>query len=102
MKSSGITEPSACVVVTEAAPGHNKDHFMPMFWGDPPRVVNPMIQMGQWDASRAEPKTMAIRIHQGRSNYVFADGHAARHAFADTWRQTPGAPATVDWYDPVR
>lgn len=102
LKSSNIPNPSTCVVATELAPTLNKDHFMPMFWGNPPRVQNSMVQNGQWDPAKAEPKTLAIRVHQGRANYVFADGHAARHEFTDSWRQSDGSAPTVDWYDPLR
>ncbi len=78
------------------------DHFMPMYWGMPPRVVDPMMNHRLWDEMRGEPTTLAIRRHQGGANYVFADGHAKWHRFEHTWQQVPGNPPHVDWYDPMR
>ncbi|MCC6485216.1 MAG: prepilin-type N-terminal cleavage/methylation domain-containing protein [Armatimonadetes bacterium] len=101
MKSSAIQDPTHCIVAAELTLNIARDHFMPMFWGMPPKVPNMMIQASQWDSGRAEPKTVAIRMHKTGANYVFADGHAARHNFGDTWRQVPGAKPQVDWYDPM-
>lgn len=96
LHSGQITYPCATVVVAEMVFTVNKDHFMPMFWGNPPKVANPMIQTAQWNSSASEPKTVAIRIHQGGANYVFADGHARWMQFADTWGPDR------DFYDPRR
>jgi prepilin-type processing-associated H-X9-DG protein len=46
------------------------------------------------------PKTLAFERHTTRANYVFTDGHAASHAFEQTWRQEAGNPPEIDWYDP--
>jgi prepilin-type N-terminal cleavage/methylation domain-containing protein/prepilin-type processing-associated H-X9-DG protein len=89
----------------------SEDHFMPMFWGDPARV-DPGMGGGmdggitgsgdQWDMDKQEPTTVAIRRHQGGSNYVFVDGHAKWHRFSATWQQMMGQPPSRDWYDPGR
>ncbi|HEX7011078.1 MAG TPA: prepilin-type N-terminal cleavage/methylation domain-containing protein [Phycisphaeraceae bacterium] len=97
-----VVSPSHAVVVAELSDDLNKDHFMPMFWGTPPKLANMMMQSRQWDAAKGQPKVLSIHRHQDTANYVFADGHAATHAFEDTWQQTPGSPPAVDWYDPLK
>jgi prepilin-type N-terminal cleavage/methylation domain-containing protein/prepilin-type processing-associated H-X9-DG protein len=106
---AAVASPSKCVFSAELAEFNSKtgmaikgDHFMPMYWGTPPRVNNPMMNMRMWDATKGEPTTLAIRRHQGGSNYAFVDGHAKWHRFEQTWQQIPGNPPTVDWYDPLR
>ncbi len=95
--------PSRTVICAELKEEMGMDHFMPMFWGDPPAVTNPMIQARQWDAAAQLPRVIEHTRHAGeRANYVMADGHAAPHAFDDTWRQTTGQPPDRDWYDPKR
>ena len=77
------------------------DHFMPMYWGDPPAVSNTMMQDKQWDATRGRPKTIDHTRHPGENaNYVFTDGHAGTLEFDATWRQQSGSAPSVDWYDP--
>lgn len=111
---AGVNYPAETVFVTELAERNGKtgmaiseDHFMPMFWGDPPRIDPGMgggISGGedQWDAAKQEPTTLAIRRHQGGCNYVFVDGHAKSHRFGATWQQTIGQAPSRDWYDPGR
>ncbi|HZP81071.1 MAG TPA: DUF1559 domain-containing protein [Chthonomonadaceae bacterium] len=102
IRMAQITAPAQCILVAELADPVNEDHFMPMVWGNPPRVDAPEEAEEQWDVEKAEPKSVAIRRHQGGANYVFAEGHAKWHRFAQTFRQTPGQPPTVDWYDPQK
>jgi prepilin-type N-terminal cleavage/methylation domain-containing protein/prepilin-type processing-associated H-X9-DG protein len=106
---AAVASPAKCVFSAELAEFNSKtgmaikgDHFMPMYWGTPPRVNDPMMNMMMWDATKGEPTTLAIRRHQGGSNYAFVDGHAKWHRFEQTWQQFPGNPPTVDWYDPLR
>lgn len=102
VRPASIGEPSHTVIAAELAEEMGSDHFMPMYWGDPPAVVHPMMQVRQWDAARERPRVIQHTRHGAlRANYVFADGHAGAHAFADTWRQTPGSSPTRNWYDPV-
>lgn len=96
LKAGHVTRPTATIVVAEMSPSVNKDHFMPMFWGDSPKVSNPMVQAGQWDPVTSEPRTVAIRAHQGGANYVLADGHARWMEFPQTWGHNR------DFYDPRR
>jgi prepilin-type N-terminal cleavage/methylation domain-containing protein/prepilin-type processing-associated H-X9-DG protein len=70
--------------------------------GQPPRVVDGMMNDRLWDATRGVPTTLAITRHSGGSNYVFTDGHAKWHKFEQTWQQTSGQPPSRDWYDPTR
>ncbi|MCS6860899.1 MAG: DUF1559 domain-containing protein [Abditibacteriales bacterium] len=93
-----VTYPAQCIIVAELSDDRRGDHFMPMFWGDPPKVANPMMQMMEWDMMRNEPKSLSIRRHQNGANYVFVDGHAKWYRFEQTWN----AGARVDWYDPSR
>jgi len=97
-----VTYPAECVIVTELADHRFGDHFMPMFWGNPPKVVNGMMQMNEWDMMRGEPKSTSIRRHQNGANYVFVDGHAKWQRFEQTWQQAAGSPPRVDEYDPKR
>lgn len=95
-----IDMPSRCVVAAELTEGAAMDHFMPMFWGDPPAVENPMIQSRQWDLATARPKVIQHTRHAAeRANYVFADGHAAPHAFDALWEQQAGATPLRNWFD---
>lgn len=95
-----IARPSDLIVVTELADNVAKDHFMPMYWGNPPRVANAMMQAKQWNATSQEPITLSIRRHDDGANYVFADAHADWQTFANTWNQQPGQSPTRDLYDP--
>jgi len=97
---SDIHSPASTIIAAELIEDKAMDHFMPMYWGDPPAVSNGMMQTAQWDAGEQRPKTIIHTRHRGRANYIFTDGHAATHAFADTWQQTPGERPTRDWYDP--
>lgn len=106
---AGIHRPSEVIFAAELEHRHRKtqaiiaaDHFMPMYWGNPPRSADPMMQARQWDMAAGEPNTVAIRRHQGGSNYVFTDGHAKWLPFGRTWQQSPGMPPAVDLYDPGR
>ncbi len=103
VKPFQIRSPSECVLCAELAEEMAMDHFMPMYWGEPPAVENAMIQSRQWDAATQLPRTIQHSRHAGeRANYVFADGHAAAHTFDLTWQQRAGEPPSVDWYDPRR
>lgn len=103
VKSFHIRSPSECVLCAELAEEMAMDHFMPMYWGDPPAVENAMIQSRQWDSSTRLPRTIQHSRHNGeQANYVFTDGHAAAHTFGHTWHQSVGEAPCVDWYDPHR
>jgi len=95
-----ITTPAETIIAAELIENTAMDHFMPMYWGDPPAVASIMMQSRQWDAATGEPKTIIHTRHVGEANYVFTDGHAAAHAFPDTWVQESGQPPAVDWYNP--
>jgi len=106
---AAVVSPAQCIYSAELAERHSRtgmlikaDHFMPMYWGTPPRVVDSQMNMMTWDAARGEPTTLAIRRHNGGSNYVFVDGHARWHPFSQTWRQIAGHPPLRDWYDPMK
>lgn len=101
VRASQIAFPTRTVLGAELTEELAMDHFMPMYWGDPPAVSNPMIQMRQWDPETQRPRVIQHTRHNGeRANYVFTDGHARAHPFGDTWAQTPGEAPTTDWYDP--
>ncbi|MDW8026711.1 MAG: DUF1559 domain-containing protein, partial [Armatimonadota bacterium] len=100
-----VEKPSQCIIVAELADQVVDDHFVPAAWGNPTKV--PEFGPGseeheaEWDDEKGEPKSVAIRRHQGGANYVFVDGHAKWLLFHQTWKQTPGYPPEVDWYDPL-
>lgn len=96
-----IAGPSQTIIAAELIDNLAADHFMPMYWGDPPAVSAMMMQNRQWDASTGLPKTVIHTRHLGRANYVFADGHAATHEFEETWQQEAGREPVIDWYDPL-
>ena len=101
VKASQISLPSRCVLSAELSEEMGMDHFMPMYWGEPPAVSNPMIQLRQWDTTTQLPKVIHHTRHGGgRANYVFTDGHAGAHPFSDTWQQVVGEAPSRDWYDP--
>lgn len=100
LRLASINRPAECILVAELADSVTEDHFMPMMWGDPPKVNDPDGMVEQWDMTTAEPKQVAIRRHQQGANYVFTEGHAKWHRFPQTWQQVPGSLPTVDWYDP--
>ncbi len=102
VKASQIVFPSRCVLSAELTEEMGMDHFMPMFWGDPPAVSSPMVQARQWDAATELPKVIQHTRHGSeRANYVFTDGHAGAHPFSDTWQQMAGEDPTRNWYDPM-
>ena len=83
----------------------NGDHFMPMFWGDPPRSSMAMggmnMTMMQWNMTNQRPRTLWYDMFRDKANYLFADGHAKAHSFDQTWSQTMGNEPSLDWYDPL-
>ncbi len=97
-----VTRPAETVIAAEVTEDVAIDHFMPMYWGDPPAVPNAMMQSRQWDAATQRPRTIAFDRHKQTANYVFTDGHAANHPFDETWQQHPGAEPRVNWYEPTR
>jgi prepilin-type N-terminal cleavage/methylation domain-containing protein/prepilin-type processing-associated H-X9-DG protein len=105
IRLSQVVKPSQCIIVAELADQVEDDHFVPAAWGNPTKV--PEFGPGseeheaEWDDEKGEPKSLAIRRHQGGANYVFVDGHAKWLQFRQTWRQVPGFPPEVDWYDPL-
>ncbi|MEN3000690.1 MAG: DUF1559 domain-containing protein [Armatimonadota bacterium] len=106
---AAVVNPAQCVFAAELAERNSRtgmlikgDHFMPMYWGTPPRVADSEMNARLWDPTRGEPTTLAIRRHNGGANYVFVDGHAKWHPFSDTWRQISGYPPLRDWYDPMK
>jgi prepilin-type N-terminal cleavage/methylation domain-containing protein/prepilin-type processing-associated H-X9-DG protein len=105
IRLSQVVKPSQCIIVAELADQVEDDHFVPAAWGNPTKV--PEFGPGseeheaEWDDEKGEPKSLAIRRHQGGANYVFVDGHAKWLQFRQTWRQVPGFLPEVDWYDPL-
>lgn len=101
VRVSSIRFPSHCILEAELTEESAMDHFMPMYWGDPPAVIDPMLQARQWDLQAQLPRVIQHTRHEpGRANYVFTDGHAAPHPFADTWHQVAGSHPTTNWYAP--
>lgn len=100
IRQEEVKNPSNTIIAAELIENITMDHFMPMFWGSPPRVSSMMAQNAQWDATLKEPKTVMIRRHDPTANYVFTDGHAGVHPFEETWMQSGGSEPEIDWYDP--
>lgn len=102
LSQAQIVRPAECVLVTELADTWHEDFFMPMYWGDLPKVANAEMQMMEWDMMQGEPMSLALRRHTEGANYVFAEGHAKWLRFAKTFQQSMGEPPSVDWYDPLK
>lgn len=101
VRASQVRSPSRCVLGAELTEELAMDHFMPMYWGDPPAVFDPRLQSRQWDDEANLPRVIQHSRHsRGSANYVFTDGHAAAHNFEDTWAQVRGHKPTRNWYDP--
>lgn len=104
MRIEDVLAPSNTVLVAEIKDDRNRDHIMPMFWGNPTTIVPSMMAAsvrsgGAIDGS-LEPASIAMTRHGKVANYGFADGHAATHEFEYTWVQPAGQPREVDRYDP--
>jgi prepilin-type N-terminal cleavage/methylation domain-containing protein/prepilin-type processing-associated H-X9-DG protein len=97
---SQIRNPSETIIAAELIEDVAMDHFMPMYFGTPAAVTHATMQSRQWDADTATPTKIKTTRHIGTANYVFTDGHAATHDFAETWHQEKGSKPTRDWYDP--
>lgn len=100
-----VINPATKINIAEVADNRDKDHFMPMFWGLSPiytgMMANSARSNGEVDSVTSLPASLAKNRHQDAANYSFADGHGARHRFAETWddANTTGS-RTIDWYDP--
>lgn len=104
MRLEDVFAPSNTVLVAEIKDDRNRDHIMPMFWGNPTPIVASMMAAsvrsgGAMDAS-LEPDSIAKTRHTTVANYGFTDGHAAAHKFEYTWVQPTGMSREVDRYDP--
>jgi prepilin-type N-terminal cleavage/methylation domain-containing protein/prepilin-type processing-associated H-X9-DG protein len=98
--ASQIRTPSQCILAADMTEDLPIDHFMPMYWGDPPRETNAFIQNKEWDLTTGLPKKIKHTRHPGeQANYVFADGHAEPLRFEQTWEQKPGEDPGRNWYD---
>jgi prepilin-type N-terminal cleavage/methylation domain-containing protein/prepilin-type processing-associated H-X9-DG protein len=100
--AAGIGRPAECVLIAELADPWLQDYFQPMFWGDPPKLTDEMLQMEEWDMVAREPLSLARQRHTLGSNFALADGHANWMKFSQTWSQSAGGVPTVDWYDPMK
>lgn len=107
-----IHGPAETIFAAEIIERLDKDHVMPMYWGTS-AAIHPgpgtmMARPMQIDASQGNrPRSITRDRHSDGSHYAFADGHAANHAFADTWDDTIADRADrdsngkTDWYDPL-
>jgi prepilin-type N-terminal cleavage/methylation domain-containing protein/prepilin-type processing-associated H-X9-DG protein len=106
LRFEDMFSPSATILVAELNERLTKDHIMPMVWGDPPAhpgVLTGMMTMArnsEYDDANDEVTVVQQDRHFAKSNYVFGDGHAAVHAFDETWQQTVGSNRAIDLYDP--
>jgi prepilin-type processing-associated H-X9-DG protein len=98
---SSFTHSATTVLAAELGDDRTEDHFMPMYWGNPPKLEDADAQTEEWDATARQPIAMGITRHNGRSNFPFADGHAKSMTFSQTWQQIDGSRPTVDAYDPM-
>ncbi len=99
---TSFTHPSETILAAELSDDQDEDHFMPQYWGNPPKLTDADAQNEQWNQALRLPKVLAIKRHHGGANYPFADSHAKWLRFAQTWQQSDGQLPGVDWYDPLR
>mgnify|MGYP005848218693 CR=1 FL=1 len=109
-----VVTPSNKVFAAEVAAYKDRDHFMPMYWGTSagifPNAASMMYAMARSSevdgANGNVPRSVVRDRHQRGANFAFTDGHAAHHAFEDTWDDTIADRADRDggnkrdWYDP--
>ncbi len=80
-RMAALPAPSRTVLLAEIKTESSADHVMAHFW-----------------SGSAEGSEVAINRHDGRSHFVFADGHAARLAVEETYDPARG----IDCWNPGR
>lgn len=105
---SSTAEPASCVLVAPLAVRREGsdflitgDHFMPEYWGTPPKLRHSQYEGMQWNPASRRPRTIVFDQGAGSSNLLFVDGHAASRTFSSTFTQSFGGPPAVDLYDPA-
>jgi prepilin-type processing-associated H-X9-DG protein/prepilin-type N-terminal cleavage/methylation domain-containing protein len=102
-KIAQLRDATRAIVVAEGRRGHaNAGYNQLATWEDAKEgVVKPRWAGGEfspfpnaaYDRHSNKPEVPATPTFNGRSNYVFADGHAESLEFADTWDiRAPGRP----------
>lgn len=131
MKFDAIGNAARTIIVAELSDEFDEDHFTPMFWGfdedngaaqelvigsgidlhtfPVPTSVDPSGFVDfehdaeeNWDPETQRPLALSHDRYRGGNVYGFADGHAARHTFEETfqWDGIPANKPTIDWFDP--
>lgn len=110
-----VINPSSKIVTAEIAEYKDRDHFMPMYWGTA-TAIHPntgvmmfmMARTSEIDAANGNvPRSVVRDRHKQATRFAFADGHAAGHAFEETWddsisdKADRDANRKTDWYDPL-
>jgi len=89
---AAVQHPASVIYVAESPDDSLSDHFHPMCWGETdPEMPDCTRSQFAWDIDKGETREIALRRHNGGSNYIYVDGHAKWR----TWRQ-------VWWQDRVR
>ena len=87
-----VRRPAECVYIVELKENKTGDHIHPMSWrrSSTGRGIDP----------KTEIETQRYR---GGAHYVFVDGHARWHRFAETWHpeaEPQNLSSGIDWYHP--
>ena len=98
-----IKNPSSVIYVAESVEESKSDHFHPMCWGtpDPDYAATPCTAAAfAWNGQKNETSEIALRRHQGGSNYAFVDGHVKWGKWSQMYFQDPANGIYEGRFDP--
>lgn len=113
MNLENVQSPSEKSMIVLIEEDRNRDHVMPMFWGNPDPIYgnasDPMMWQsmaasvrsgGEIHSTTLEPASIDADRYNNKSTYGFADGHASMLSFEELWSQPVGLPREADAFDP--
>jgi prepilin-type N-terminal cleavage/methylation domain-containing protein/prepilin-type processing-associated H-X9-DG protein len=102
---AAVGTPASLIYVAESAKNINRDHFHPFNWnGNLETPPNPLysgyMNSITWDNTKQETVELALRRHQGGSNFVYLDGHAKYGRWSQVFFQKPELGIWQGNFDP--
>jgi len=103
LKLSGLDQPADAIVIAESMPGSDNSNWNILSTGEAPDGIVCVNNVSNTAFDRhgiAPSHTDPTKFGGGRSNYVFADGHAKSLTWSATWQRlnpdvTPNWPAAT-------